>query len=96
MFTKPPVVAVVPSFKETVPSPTPETNPYMKKFLELSGWKPDKLGVFAGKIDYPKYGFFDKQIIRLIMLITKGPTDTSQTYEFTDWEKVREFSRQLL
>ena len=74
---------------------TPETNPYMKKFLELSGWKPNKLGVFAGKIDYPKYGFFDKQIIRLIMFITKGPTDTSQTYEFTDWEKVREFSQQL-
>ena len=74
---------------------TPETNPYMKKFLELSGWKPDKLAVFAGKIDYPKYGFFDKQIIRLIMFITKGPTDTSQTYEFTDWEKVEEFSRQL-
>ena len=74
---------------------TPETNPYMKKFLELSGWKPNKLGVFAGKIDYPTYGFFDKQIIRLIMFITKGPTDTSQTYEFTDWEKVREFSQQL-
>ncbi len=74
---------------------TPETNPYMKKFLDLSSWEPKKLGVFAGKIDYPKYGFFDKQIIRLIMFITKGPTDTSQTYEFTDWEKVEEFSRQL-
>ena len=74
---------------------TSETNPYMKKFLEISGWKPDKLGVFAGKIDYPKYGFFDKQMIRLIMFITKGPTDTGQTYEFTDWDKVREFSRQL-
>ena len=67
----------------------------MKKFLEISRWRPKKLAVFAGKIDYPKYGFFDKQIIRLIMLITKGPTDTSQTYEFTDWEKVRKFSRQL-
>ena len=74
---------------------TPETNPYMKKFLELSRWKPKKLAVFAGKIDYPKYGFFDKQIIRLIMFITKGPTDTSQTYEFTDWEKVREFAKQF-
>ena len=74
---------------------TPETNPYMKKFLELSGWKPKILGVFAGKIDYPQYGFLDRQIIRLIMFITKGPTDTSQTYEFTDWVKVREFSRQL-
>ena len=75
---------------------TPDTNPYMKKFLELSGWKPDNLGVFAGKIDYPNYGFFDRQIIRLIMSITKGPTDTSQTYEFTDWKKVEEFATEVL
>ena len=74
----------------------PETNPYMKKFLELSGWQPDKLAVFAGKIDYPRYRFFDRLIIRFIMLITKGPTDTSQTYEFTDWTKVEEFAKEVL
>ena len=74
----------------------PETNPYMKKFLELSGWQPDKLAVFAGRIDYPSYRFFDRLIIRFIMLITKGPTDTSQTYEFTDWTKVEEFAKEVL
>ncbi|WP_394148605.1 menaquinone-dependent protoporphyrinogen IX dehydrogenase [Shewanella atlantica] len=72
---------------------TPETNPYMKKFLELSLWKPQQLAVFAGKIDYPSYRFFDKTMIRLIMWITKGPTDTSGTYEFTDWEQVKEFAK---
>jgi menaquinone-dependent protoporphyrinogen oxidase len=74
---------------------TPETNPYIKKFLKLSNWSPNKLAVFAGKIDYPKYGFFDRQIIRLIMFITNGPTDTSKSYEFTDWSKVEEFIRQI-
>ena len=74
----------------------PDTNPYMKKFLELSGWQPDKLAVFAGRIDYPSYRFFDRLIIRFIMLITKGPTDTSQTYEFTDWVKVEEFAKEVL
>ena len=74
---------------------TPETNPYMKKFLKISNWKPDKLGVFAGKVNYPNYGFFDKYIIRLIMLITKGPTDTSRSFEFTDWSKVEDFAREL-
>ena len=73
----------------------PETNPYLIKFLKLSKWKPDKKAVFAGKIDYPKYNFFDKQIIRLIMLITKGPTDTSKSYEFTDWSKVDDFTREI-
>jgi len=74
---------------------TPETNPYMKKFLKISNWKPDKLGVFAGRVNYPNYGFFDKYIIRLIMLITKGPTDTSKSFEFTDWSKVEDFAREL-
>ena len=74
---------------------TPETNPYMKKFLKISNWKPDKLGVFAGKVNYPNYGFFDKYIIRLIMFITKGPTDTSKSFEFTDWSKVEDFANEL-
>ena len=74
---------------------TPETNPYMQKFLKISNWKPDKLGVFAGKVNYPNYGFFDKYIIRLIMFITKGPTDTSKSFEFTDWSKVEDFAKEL-
>jgi menaquinone-dependent protoporphyrinogen oxidase len=72
---------------------TPETNPYMKKFMQLSLWQPQQLGVFAGKIDYPKYRLFDKVMIRFIMWMTKGPTDTSGTYEFTDWSKVEEFGK---
>ena len=74
---------------------TVETNPYINKFLKISKWKPNKISVFAGKVDYPNYNFFDKYIIKFIMFITKGPTDTSQSYEFTDWSKVDDFSKQL-
>ena len=74
---------------------TPETNPYMQKFLELSGWSPDILAVFAGRLNYPQYRFVDRFMIRLIMYMTKGPTDTSRIYEFTDWAKVDEFADTL-
>ena len=74
---------------------SPNTNPYMKKFLKTSSWQPNKLGVFAGKVDYPSYKFFDKYIIRMIMWITKGPTDISQSYEFTDWKVVENFAKNL-
>ncbi len=74
---------------------TPETNPYIKKFLKISKWKPKKIEVFAGKVDYPSYGFFDKYVIKLIMFLTNGPTDTSQSYEFTDWAKVDNFAKEL-
>jgi menaquinone-dependent protoporphyrinogen oxidase len=75
---------------------TPETNPYMQKFLLKTPWVPQKLAVFAGKIDYPKYNFFDKQMIRFIMWITKGPTSIKNTYEFTDWNKVDSFAKELI
>ena len=74
---------------------TAETNPYINKFLKISKWKPNKIRVFPGKVDYPNYNFFDKYIIKFIMFITKGPTDTSQSYEFTDWSKVDNFSEEL-
>ena len=74
---------------------TAETNPYINKFLKISKWKPKKIKVFAGKVDYPSYNFFDKYIIKFIMFITKGPIDTSQSYEFTDWSKVYDFSEDL-
>ena len=74
---------------------TPDTNPYVIKILEKINWKPKNIEVFAGKIDYPKYKFIDKYAIKFIMWITKGPTDTSQSYEFTDWNKVETFAENL-
>ena len=71
----------------------PETNPYMRKFLKQTSWRPNKLAVFAGKLDFPKYNFFDRLMIRLIMWITRGPTDPKAVIEFTDWQKVDEFGR---
>ena len=74
---------------------TPNTNPYIIKFLKKTNWKPDHIGVFAGKIDFPNYNFLEKYLIKFIMWITNGPTDTTKTYEFTDWNAVKKFSREI-
>ena len=71
----------------------PETNPYLKKFLLQISWKPKELAVFAGKIDYQKYNFWDRSMIRIIMWITKGPTDPKANIEFTDWSQVNNFGQ---
>lgn len=71
----------------------PETNPYFRRFLKQIVWRPKAMAVFAGKIDYPSYGFFDRLIIQLIMLMTKGPTDPKAVIEFTDWQQVETFGR---
>ena len=74
---------------------TPETNPYVKKFLTKTKWKPDKVAVFGGKVDYPNYNFINKNVIRFIMMITNGPTNTDNSYEFTNWEMVKKFALEL-
>jgi len=71
----------------------PGTNPYLKKFLSQISWKPKELAVFAGKIDYQKYKILDRFMIRLIMWITKGPTDPKTNIEFTDWKQVDNFGQ---
>jgi menaquinone-dependent protoporphyrinogen oxidase len=73
----------------------PETNPYLRKFLRRIAWRPKLLAVFAGKLDYPRYGVFDRTMIRLIMLMTHGPTDPTAVIEFTDWQQVEAFGRRV-
>jgi menaquinone-dependent protoporphyrinogen oxidase len=73
----------------------PQTNPYMIKLLKQITWKPQLLAVFAGRLNYPALGYVDRQMIRFIMAITKGPTDPTQVVEFTDWAQVETFARQV-
>jgi len=72
-----------------------ETNPYVIKFLQQVRWRPALTDVFAGKLDYPRYSFFDRQMIRFIMLVTHGPTDPRAVVEFTDWERVDAFAQRV-
>ena len=71
-------------------------NPYIQKFLSSTSWRPNYLDVFAGQIVYSKYKLVDKIMILFIMWLTKGPTDTSMTHEFTDWSKIKNFSNTLI
>ena len=75
---------------------TAESNPYVNKFLKATKWKPKSLDVFAGVVDYPVYNFFDKFMIKLIMWITSGPTNTKARFEFTDWDRVKGFAEDLI
>jgi len=69
----------------------PDTNPSVRKLLRRIAWRPKQASVFAGKIDYPRYGFLDRMVIRGIMWLTGGPTDPKAVVDFTDWRKVEEF-----
>ncbi|NDG39659.1 MAG: menaquinone-dependent protoporphyrinogen IX dehydrogenase [Betaproteobacteria bacterium] len=73
----------------------PESNPYLQTFRRKTTWAPREVGVFAGKIDYLRYRFIDRQVIRLIMWLTNGPTDPKGCTDFTDWHAVEGFAQRI-
>jgi menaquinone-dependent protoporphyrinogen oxidase len=73
----------------------PEGNPYLQKFLRTIDWKPQRLGVFAGRLEYPSLRPVDRAMIRFIMWMTKGPTDPTAVVEFTNWGQVETFGAEI-
>lgn len=74
---------------------TPEGSVYIKTFLKKSPWQPSLIGVFAGALYYPRYRPIDRMMIRFIMKLTGGETDTTKEVEYTDWEKVSLFAQKF-
>lgn len=70
---------------------TGETNPYVQKFLSVINWTPNLLDAFAGCLDYDRYPFYDRIMIKMIMKMTGGPTHTDSPIEYTDWKRVDAF-----
>ena len=81
--------------KEDQGKDTPEGSAYIRKFLVKSPWKPELIGVFAGALYYPRYNWFDKIMIKFIMSMTGGETDTSKEVEYTNWKKVALFAQKF-
>jgi menaquinone-dependent protoporphyrinogen oxidase len=74
---------------------TAEGNRYLGKTIARHRLNPDLATAVAGRLDYPHYGWFDRQIIRLIMKMTGGPTDPRSCVEFTRWAAVDEIASQI-
>jgi hypothetical protein len=51
--------------------------------------------VFAGELDYARYGAVDKQLMRFVMWVNRGPTDPRTRVSFTNWDEVDGFAGQV-
>jgi menaquinone-dependent protoporphyrinogen oxidase len=70
-------------------------NAYLRKTIARYGLTPALAVAFAGRLDYPRYGWLDRQIIRFIMLLTGGPTDSNTCIEYTSWQAVDDFAARI-
>jgi menaquinone-dependent protoporphyrinogen oxidase len=60
-------------------------------FLAQTGWKPLLTTQIAGALKYTQYDFFKRLIMKMISKREGRTTNTSQDYEYTNWDDVKEF-----
>lgn len=74
-----------------------EVEGYIEKFVQQTGWRPSRVGRFAGALLYTRYGFFKRWIMQKIARDKGNPdTDTSRDYVYTDWDSVKRFAEEFL
>jgi menaquinone-dependent protoporphyrinogen oxidase len=64
-------------------------------FCDETGWVPARAEAIAGCLQYREYDLFTRQLMRLLMRRMGHPTDASQDYDYTDWDAVDRFGREI-
>lgn len=67
----------------------------VERFVKKTGWRPRRIELIAGALPYSKYDFVTRFVMRRIVAKEGGDTDTSRDYEYTDWQRVADFAREL-
>jgi len=69
-----------------------EADRFVANLTERTGWRPDRVGLFAGAVAYTQYDLPTRLLFKLVSAVTTGDTDTSRDYEYTDWGAVETFA----
>lgn len=65
------------------------------RLLADTGYTPTLVAMFAGRLAYSQYGRIKRHIMKWIVRREGGGTDTSRDYEYTDWNAVTAFAKQI-
>ena len=64
-------------------------------FLAATGWSPGVTKVVAGALQYTRYNWFKRLLMKRIVRKAGGDVDTSRDYECTDWNDLRRFAERF-
>ena len=96
LASPPPLALASVNLTARKPAKTTATgNAYLRKTIARHRLSPALAVAFAGRLDYRRYGWLDRQIIRFIMLLTRGPTGPDTCIEYTSWPAVDEFAARI-
>ena len=66
---------------------------YVEAMLSATGWRPGRVGSFAGALLYTKYGLVKRSMVRSIARSSGLGTDVRRDYDYTDYAAVAQFAR---
>ena len=96
LVSPPPLALASVNLTARKPEKTTATgNAYLRKTIARHRLAPTLAVAFAGRLDYQRYNWRDRQIIRFIMLLTGGPTAPRTRVEYTSWQAVDEFAARI-
>lgn len=64
----------------------------MEAFFAETSFRPDQVTTVAGALRYTQYSWWKRALLKQISKHKGGDTDTSQDYEYTDWNAVDRFA----
>ncbi len=67
----------------------------LERFLDETGWNPDRTFAVAGALKYSQYGRIKRFVMKRIASAAGGDTDTSRDYEYTNWDDVEAFTEDV-
>jgi menaquinone-dependent protoporphyrinogen oxidase len=73
-----------------------ETLPLVERFIAETGWRPMRVELIAGALNYTRYNFFIRLLMRRMARKAGGDTDTSRDHEYTDWAAVERFALEVV
>ncbi len=65
---------------------------YLDEFIDVTNWRPDRIGLFGGAFRFSEYGFLMRAVMKRIVKKKHPEVDATQDIEFTDWEEVAAFA----
>lgn len=66
----------------------------VERFTANTGWTPARVEFVAGAIPYSRYGILKRWVMQYISRQAGQPTTADRDWEYTDWEKLREFAEE--
>jgi menaquinone-dependent protoporphyrinogen oxidase len=68
-----------------------EAQTYVDRFLAATHWQPQDTLLLGGAVRGSDYDYFQRQIIKFIVMKRGEIADTTRDYEFTDWNALAGF-----